>query len=258
MSTNVALIANKVGMTTSFTPTGECLPVTWLKVNTNSLIGVRTIKKDGYNAIIISGGVAKKNKNISKPQLKVFEKAKISPSAVMKEFRLSNFDDSNFENLSNAIGVSFGVSELILGMYVDVSGVTMGKGFQGVVKRYGFAGQESSHGVSVAHRSHGATGSRQDPGKVFKGKKMAGRMGATKITVQNLKIVEIDMENQMIAVSGSVPGFSNAVLCVRNAVKYNLGNFSTINGSDVIGEAIKPAYSPSSELTDSDSISDNN
>lgn len=205
------LIAKKIGMSHIYTQEGQQVPVTLLKVDGCQVVAVKTKEKDGYTALQLGAGAAKA-KNVTQPQRGHFAKAKVEPKKVIAEFRVE-------ESTLLDVGAELVASHFVEGQYVDVTAESMGKGFAGVMKRWNFGGLRATHGVSVSHRSHGSTGQRQDPGKVFKGKKMAGHMGASKITKQNLKVVLADTENGIIAVKGAVPGFKGAYVQVRDAVK---------------------------------------
>ena len=205
------LIAQKLGMTRVFNDAGEHIPVTVLKVDGCQVVEVRTADKDGYTAVQLGAGAAKP-KNVSKPMRGHYAKAKVEPKRRLVEFRVS-------EDALLNVGDEITAEHFVPGQMVDVCGVTIGKGFAGGMKRHNFRGLEASHGVSVSHRSHGSTGNAQDPGKVFKGKKMAGHMGAERVTVQNLTVVRTDAENGLILVRGAVPGHKGTWLRVSDAVK---------------------------------------
>lgn len=205
------LIAKKIGMSRIFSENGDHIPVTLLKVEDCEVVSIKTVDKDGYNAVQLSA-FPKKVKNVSKPVRGHFAKNKVEPKAKIKEFRVS--EDALLKS-----GDKLSVEHFISGQKVDVTAVSTGKGFQGVMKRHNFAGLEASHGISVSHRSHGSTGQCQDPGRVFKGKKMAGQMGNKQITVQNLDIVSTDLEKGLIAVKGAVPGSKNSFVTISDAVK---------------------------------------
>ena len=205
------LIAKKLGMTRIFEADGTHVPVTVLAVEGLKVINVRTIEKDGYSAVQLGTG-AVKAKNLSKPLKGYFAKANVEPKKKMAEFRVS-------EDCLLSVGDELSAEHFVAGQYVDVCANSIGKGFAGVMKRHNFAGLEASHGVSLTHRSHGSTGQRQDPGKVFKGKKMAGHMGCERVTIQNLEIVRIDADNNIILVKGSVPGPKKALVMLRETVK---------------------------------------
>ena len=205
------LIARKLGMTRVFSGDGRHVPVTVLKLDNCQVVGVRTREKDGYTALQLGAG-AVKVKNLSKPKRGYFAKAKVEPKHKLVEFRVS--DDALLD-----VGVEIVADHFVPGQIVDVTGTTIGKGFAGAMKRHGFAGLEASHGVSVSHRSHGSTGHSQDPGRVFKGKKMAGQMGGVRATTQNLEIVSTDTERGLILVKGAVPGSKGAYVLISDAKK---------------------------------------
>jgi large subunit ribosomal protein L3 len=208
------LIAQKVGMTRIFTEDGTHVPVTVLKVDTCQVVSTRSVEKDGYVAVQLGAGTAKV-KNVSKPARANFAKAKVEPKKKLVEFRVS------VENVLE-VGTELSAAHFIPGQFVDVTGTTIGKGFAGGMKRWNFRGLEATHGVSVSHRSHGSTGQRQDPGKVFKGKKMAGHLGDEQVTTQNLTVVSTDADRGLILVKGSVPGHEGSWVLVRDAVKRKL------------------------------------
>ena len=205
------VIAKKLGMTRFFDEAGQHVPVTVLSLDGCQVTGVRTVEKDGYTALQLGAG-AKKAKNTTKPERGHFGKAEVEPKAKVAEFRVAA--DAVLEP-----GATISADHFIPGQMVDVTGITQGKGFAGVMKRWNFGGLRATHGVSVSHRSHGSTGQRQDPGKVFKGKKMAGHMGAKQRTQQNLEIVSTDVERGLIFVMGSVPGSKGGWLLIKDAVK---------------------------------------
>lgn len=205
------LIARKEGMTRIFDAEGRHVPVTVLKVDGCQVVALRTQEKDGYTAVQLGVGKAKVTR-VSKAQRGHFAKAKIEPKRKVVEFRVTP------ENILD-VGAELCVSHFVPGQYVDVTGVSTGKGFAGVMKRWNFGGLPASHGVSVSHRSHGSTGQRQDPGKVFKGKKMAGHLGCDTVTTQNLKIVAVDTTENLILVQGSVPGTDKGWVRIMDAVK---------------------------------------
>ena len=208
------LIAQKVGMTRIFTEDGTHVPVTVLKVDTCQVVSTRSVEKDGYVAVQLGAGAAKV-KNVAKAQRTTFAAAKVEPKKKLAEFRVSP------ENVLE-VGAELSAAHFIPGQFVDVTANTIGKGFAGGMKRWNFRGLEATHGVSVSHRSHGSTGQRQDPGRVFKGKKMAGHMGDEQVTTQNLKVVSTDVERGLILVKGSVPGAEGAWVLVKDAVKRKL------------------------------------
>jgi large subunit ribosomal protein L3 len=205
------ILAQKLGMTRLFDADGSHVPVSVLRVDDCEVVAARRPERDGYAAVQLGVGRAKA-KNVSKPMRGHFAKAKVTPKARMAEFRVS--EDALLEP-----GTALGVGHFVVGQYVDVCGTSIGKGFAGAMKRWGFRGLRASHGVSLSHRSHGSTGNRQDPGKVFKGKKMAGHMGDRRVTVQNLEVVGIDKERGLLLVKGAVPGAKGGYLRVTDAVK---------------------------------------
>ena len=207
------LIATKMGNSSFYSSNGNSTHVTILKVEDCIVSKVKTIESDGYNAVQLASVDTNKDINkISKPQRKTFTKINIKPKKFLKEFRVDN------ENLLE-LGTTVDVSHFKIDQYVDVSSISIGKGFAGVMKRHNFGGLRASHGVSISHRSHGSTGQNQDPGRVFKGKKMAGRMGGKRVTIQNLKILEVDQENKLIVIKGSVPGKKNSIIYLKDSVK---------------------------------------
>ncbi|MCT8974516.1 50S ribosomal protein L3 [Microbaculum marinisediminis] len=205
------LIAQKVGMTRIFTDAGEQIPVTVLKVDGCHVVAHRTNEKNGYTALQLGAGFAKA-KNTVKAMRGHFAVAKVEPRRKLAEFRVSP------ENLIE-VGAELTAEHFVPGQRVDVTGTSIGKGFAGAMKRHNFGGLRASHGVSISHRSHGSTGNSQDPGKVFKGKKMAGHMGDTRVTTQNLEVVNTDAERGLIMVRGAVPGAKGGWVLMRDAVK---------------------------------------
>ena len=205
------VIAKKVGMTRLFQEDGQHVPVTVLALEDCQVVSVRTAETDGYVAVQLGAGAAKQ-KNVNKPQREHFAKAQVPLKQRVAEFRVA--DDALLE-----VGSTIAASHFVAGQLVDVAGHTQGKGFQGAMKRWGFGGMRATHGVSISHRAHGSTGNRQDPGKVFKNKKMAGHMGDRQRTQQNLEVVRTDDERGLIFVKGSVPGAKNSWLTVFDAVK---------------------------------------
>jgi len=205
------VIAKKVGMTRLFQADGRHVPVTVLQLDDVQVIGRREQDNDGYAAVQLGAGTAKA-KNVAKPQRVAFGKAKVEPKAKVAEFRVA--DDALLE-----IGAHISADHFVPGQLVDISGVTQGKGFAGAMKRWGFGGLRATHGVSVSHRSHGSTGNRQDPGRVFKNKKMAGHMGARNRTQQNLEVVRTDPIRGLLFIKGSVPGHKGSWLTVQDAIK---------------------------------------
>jgi large subunit ribosomal protein L3 len=205
------VIARKMGMTRLFKDDGRHVPVTVLSLETNQVVAQRTMERDGYIALQLGAGVAK-IKNVAKPQRGHFAKAQVEPKAQLVEFRVA-------EDALVDVGAVISADHFIAGQMVDVAGHTQGKGFAGAMKRWGFGGLRATHGVSVSHRSHGSTGQRQDPGKVFKNKKMAGQMGNRERTQQNLEVVLTDAARGLIFIKGSVPGSKGTWLTVSDAVK---------------------------------------
>ena len=205
------LIAQKLGMTRVFDESGAHVPVTVLKVEDCQVVAGRTQEKDGYNAVQVGAGLAKVSR-VGKAMRGHYAKAKVEPKRKIVEFRVA--EDAVLDP-----GTPIGADHYVSGQFVDVAGQSIGKGFAGVIKRHHFSGLRASHGVSISHRSAGSTGQCQDPGKVFKGKKMAGHMGAEQVTVQNLEIVSTDAEEGLILVRGAVPGSKGGFVTVRDAVK---------------------------------------
>ena len=205
------VIAKKVGMTRLFQADGRHVPVTVLQLDEVQVVGRREMDRDGYTAVALGAGKAKA-KNVAKPQRGMFGKAEVEPKAKVVEFRVA-------EDALLDVGAIISAEHFIAGQMVDVSGITQGKGFAGAMKRWGFGGLRATHGVSVSHRSHGSTGNRQDPGRVFKNKKMAGHMGARNRTQQNLEVVRTDPIRGLLFIKGSVPGHKGGWLTVQDAVK---------------------------------------
>ena len=207
------LIGKKIGSSSYFDDNGMMIPVTLVKVEDCIVLDIKTTEKNGYNAIQISSIEDNlKLKNVNKAQKKLFTKININPKRHLKEFRI---DENNFIE----IGKKINASHFQKGQSVDITGTSIGKGFAGSMKRHNFSGGRASHGASVSHRSHGSTGNSQDPGRVFKGKKMAGHMGARKVTKQNLKIIEIDDKNKLLVNKGSIPGKRNSIVIIKDTVK---------------------------------------
>jgi large subunit ribosomal protein L3 len=224
------VIAQKVGMTRVFTEAGEQVPVTVLKMDNCQVVAQRTVEKNGYAALQLGVGL-RKVRNTPRALRGHFATASVEPKSKVAEFRVSP------ENLIE-VGAELTADHFIVGQFVDVTGTSQGKGFQGVIKRHNFSGGRATHGNSVNHRTHGSTGQRQDPGKVFKGKKMAGHMGDERVTTQNLKIVKTDADRGLIMVEGAVPGARGGWILVRDAVKRALpegvptpGAFKKPNGA---------------------------
>jgi len=209
------VIAKKVGMTRLFQEDGRHVPVTVLSLENCQVVSQRTADRDGYFAVQLGAGEAKQ-KNVNKPQREQFAKAEVGLKMKVAEFRV------NDEEGLLPVGATITADHFIAGQKVDITGHTQGKGFAGAMKRWGFGGLRATHGVSLSHRSHGSTGNRQDPGRVFKNKKMAGHMGDRQRTQQNLEVVRTDADRGLIFVKGSVPGSKNGWLLVRDAVKLPL------------------------------------
>ena len=243
------VIAKKVGMTRLFQEDGRHVPVTVLSLEDCQVVSVRDRERDGYVALQLGAGTAKQ-KNVAKPQREHFAKAEVPLKAEVAEFRVA--DDAILD-----VGTTIAASHFVAGQLVDITGHTQGKGFQGGMKRWGFGGMRATHGVSISHRALGSTGQRQDPGKVFKNKKMAGHMGDRQRTQQNLEGVRTDDERGLIFVKGSVPGSKNAWLLVRDAVKvarhaeapYPAGLKQAANSNDA-APADTPAEVVAPEATD--------
>jgi len=215
MKNRTGLIATKIGNSSYFSDNGKVIPVTLLRVDECIVSNIKTLEKDGYTSLQLASIDGKSDvKKINKPQQKLFANIKTNPKKIIKEFRV---DPEN----TLEVGTKLDVSHFQKNQYVDVTSKSIGKGFAGAMKRHNFGGLRASHGVSISHRSHGSTGQNQDPGKVFKGKKMAGHMGAKKVTKQNLRVIDIDEVNKLLIVNGSVPGRKNSVVFVRDAIKKN-------------------------------------
>ena len=227
---NLELLGKKLGMTREFYSTGQSVPVTVLKIEKARIIGLINKEQRGYNAVQLGFGNIKSSK-LSKQMKGYFAKKNTEPRRVLKEVRVDNIE--NFKE-----GNEFGIEIFENVKFIDVKAKTIGKGFAGAMKRHNFSGLRASHGVSVSHRSHGSTGQRQDPGKVFKNKKMAGHMGDKFRTVQNLEIIKKDPDNQLLFVRGSIPGSKNSEVMVTKSIK-------NINRSTIIEkiEAAKKAKS---------------
>ena len=209
------LIATKIGNSSYFQNDGTNTQVTILKVDECIVSKIKTTEKDGYNAVLIASiETGKDISHVNKPQRKLFSSIKIKPKKILKEFRVDN------DNILD-VGTKLNVDHFKVDQFIDASSYSIGKGFAGVMKRHNFSGLRASHGVSISHRSHGSTGQNQDPGRVFKGKKMAGRMGSKKVTKQNLKVVEVDNKNNLLIVKGSIPGKKNSIIYLKDSVKKN-------------------------------------
>jgi large subunit ribosomal protein L3 len=205
------LIAKKLGMTRVFNDAGNHVPVTVLQIDDCQVVAQRSAETDGYTALQLGAGAAKV-KNVRQPLRGHFAKAKVEPKRKLAEFRVS-------EDAVVDVGAELSAEHFISGQYVDVIGTSIGKGFAGAMKRHNFSGLRASHGVSISHRSHGSTGQCQDPGKVFKGKKMAGHMGDVRVTQQNLQVVRADGDRGLLLIQGAVPGAAGGWVMVRDAKK---------------------------------------
>lgn len=210
-NTRTGLLAKKLGMTRIFKEDGTHVPVTVLHLDQVQVVAARTTESDGYNAVQIGWGTAKV-KNVSKPNKGHYARAKVEPKKKLVEFRVS--EDALLE-----VGATLTAAHFVVGQKIDVTGTSKGKGFAGAMKRWNFAGLEASHGVSISHRSHGSTGNRQDPGKTFKNKKMAGHLGQERITTLNLEVAAVDAEKGLLMVKGAIPGAAGGYILVRDAVK---------------------------------------
>ena len=236
------VIAKKVGMTRLFQADGRHVPVTVLQLDELQVIGRREADRDGYTAVQLGAGTAKA-KNVAKPQRAAFGKAEVEPKARVAEFRVA--DDALLD-----VGAHITADHFVAGQLVDVSGVTQGKGFAGAMKRWGFGGLRATHGVSVSHRSHGSTGNRQDPGRVFKNKKMAGHMGARNRTQQNLEVVRTDPIRGLLFIKGSVPGHKGAWLTVSDAVKLPRHESAPYPAAILEGRKVEELEVPEAGLVD--------
>ena len=205
------VIAKKLGMTRLFLEDGKQIPVTVLQLDNLQVVAQRTAEKDGYSAVQLGAGTAKA-KRTSAGMRGHFAKANVAPKRKLAEFRVTA------DNLID-VGAEISAEHYVAGQFVDIAGSSIGKGFAGAMKRHNFGGLRASHGVSISHRSHGSTGQCQDPGKVFKGKKMAGHMGAVRVTTQNLQVVKTDAERGLILVKGAVPGSRGGWVTIKDAVK---------------------------------------
>jgi len=217
------VIAQKLGMSRVFTDAGDHVPVTVLKLQNCQVVAHRTQEQNGYTALQLGAGSAKV-KNVARAERGHYAIAKVEPKRHMAEFRVSP------DNLID-VGAEITADHFVEGQFVDASGVSIGKGFAGAMKRHGFSGLRASHGVSVSHRSHGSTGQCQDPGKVFKGKKMAGQMGNRRVTTQNLRVVKTDPDRGLIMVRGAIPGAKGGWILLRDAVKKGLPEDAPMPGA---------------------------
>ena len=246
------VIARKLGMSRIFNDKGEHVPVTVLRLEDVEVLSTRSIKKDGYIAVQL-GFNNKKLKNVTKPLKGFFAKAKSEPKEKVLEFRVS-------EDALLNIGDKISVNHYIPGQKIDVVGISQGKGFAGSMKRHNFGGMQASHGVSISHRAHGSTGNSQDPGRTWKGKKMAGQYGNVKVTTQNLTVVKLLDDDNLILVEGSVPGSKNGIVTITDAVKYNVpkdapfpaGLRSSENSNDDKEELLQVSEQNSNKVSDNE------
>ncbi|ARN82261.1 50S ribosomal protein L3 [Methylocystis bryophila] len=230
------VIAQKVGMTRIFNDAGEHVPVTVLKLDGCQVVAHRTKEQNGYTAVQLGAGRAKV-KNVSKAERGRFAVAKVEPRMKLVEFRVD-------EESLPPIGAEITADHFVVGQYVDATGTTIGKGFAGPMKRWNFGGLRATHGVSVSHRSHGSTGGRQDPGKTFKNKKMAGHMGVDRVTTLNLKVVRTDVERGLVIVQGAVPGHAGGWIYLRDAIKRALPAEAPKPGKFRVAESAAEAPAP--------------
>ena len=215
MKKRSGIIGTKIGNSSYFSEQGRVIPVSIVKIDECVVSRVRSNEKDGYTALQLAS--IDKNveiNKIKKPQRKIFASLKIKPKKILKEFKVT--EDSVLE-----LGSVLKANHFEKDQFVDVTGTTIGKGFAGAMKRHNFHGLRASHGVSVSHRSHGSTGQNQDPGRVFKGKKMAGHMGVKQVTKQNLKLIDVDQDNNLLIIKGSIPGKKNSIVFIKDAIKKN-------------------------------------
>jgi large subunit ribosomal protein L3 len=230
------VIARKLGMSRVFLEDGTDVPVSVLHLESCQVVAHRTPEKDGYRAVQLGAGAAK-TKNVGKAMRGHFAKAEVEPKRKLVEFRVD-------EDAMLDVGAELQADHFLNGQLVDVAGISIGKGFAGSMKRWNFGGLRASHGVSVSHRSHGSTGNRQDPGRVFKNKKMAGHLGAERVTVQNLKVVRTDPDKGLILIKGAVPGPKGGWLLVTDAVKQGMPEGAPLPGKVRAGGDTAPAETP--------------
>ena len=230
MIQEIGLIGKKIGMTREFYKSGQSVPVTAVKIDKGRIIQLISKDQRGYNAVQVGFGKIK-NSKLSKQMKGFFSKKNTEPKKVLKEFRVSKLD--NYKE-----GNELGLEIFKDAKFVDVRSKTIGKGFAGAMKRHNFAGLRASHGVSISHRAHGSTGQNQDPGKVFKGKKMAGHMGDKLRTMQNIEIIKTDLENELLYLKGSIPGSKNSEVLVKGSVK-NIKNMTISEKIKLADEAKK-------------------
>jgi len=247
------VIVQKKGMTRVFTGEGAHVPVTVLDLAGCQVVAQRRQEKDGYTALQLGAGAAKVRRT-SKAMRGHFAKSKVEPKRKLAEFRVTQ------DNLID-VGAEMTANHFVPGQKVDASGISIGKGFAGAMKRHNFGGLRATHGVSISHRSHGSTGQCQDPGKVFKGKKMAGHMGAVQVTTQNLEVVKVDVERGVILVKGAVPGSKDGWVLLRDAVKRALpeeapkpGGFRFSNEAESAAAKDESAAAPDSETEQKDDV----
>ena len=215
MKKRSGIIGTKIGNSSYFSEEGKVIPVSIVKIDECVVSRVRSNEKDGYSALQLAS--IDKNveiNKIKKPQRKIFASLKIKPKKILKEFKVT--EDSVLE-----LGSVLKANHFEKDQFVDVTGTSIGKGFAGAMKRHNFHGLRASHGVSISHRSHGSTGQNQDPGRVFKGKKMAGHMGVKQVTKQNLKLIDVDQDNNLLIIKGSIPGKKNSIVFIKDAIKKN-------------------------------------
>ncbi len=237
---SIGLIGKKIGMTREFFDTGISVPVTVLSIEKGRILDVITKEKRGYDAIRVGFGKIKTSK-LTKQMKGVFAKKNTEPKKILREFRVDNI--SEFKE-GNEIGLEIFKDQ----KFVDITSKTIGKGFAGVIKRHNFSSLGASHGVSVSHRAHGSTGQNQDPGKVFKGKKMAGHMGDKFRTIQNLEIIKSDLENNLIFVKGSVPGSKNSIVLIKKNIK-KINRMTTLENVKKLSEEIMKSELKTKEKT---------
>jgi large subunit ribosomal protein L3 len=246
------VIARKLGMSRIFNDKGEHVPVTVLRLEDVEVLSTRSIKKDGYVAVQL-GFNNRKLKNVTKPLKGFFAKIKSEPKEKVLEFRVS-------EDALLNIGDKISVNHYIPGQKIDVVGISQGKGFAGSMKRHNFGGMQASHGVSISHRAHGSTGNSQDPGRTWKGKKMAGQYGNVRVTIQNLTIIKLLDDDNLILVEGSVPGSKNGIVTITDAVKYNVpkdapfpaGLRSSVKSNDVKDELAQVSEQSGNKTSDNE------
>jgi large subunit ribosomal protein L3 len=235
------VIAQKVGMMRVFTDAGEHVPATVLRLANCQVIAHRTKDKDGYVALQLGAG-ARKVANVSKAERGHFAVAKVEPKRKLAEFRVAESD-------LIPVGAEITADHFVVGQFVDVTGTSIGKGFAGPMKRWNFGGLRASHGVSISHRSHGSTGGRQDPGKTFKNKKMAGHMGVERVTTLNLKVVKTDVERGLVLVEGAVPGAKGGWIMLRDAVKKALPKEAPKPGKFRLADAAPAKSEPTADAS---------